>query len=70
MVLILFFAQVEFPAVTFCAPGITDENMEAGFYQLILDFLDANKMHIEDVNPYNASPLLQKVILSYFLRKA
>jgi hypothetical protein len=57
---------VEFPAVTFCAPGITDENMESGFYQIILDFLDANKIHIDDVNPYNASSLLKRVSSIYF----
>ncbi len=58
----MVFFKVEFPAVTFCAPGITDENMEAGFYQLIIEFLEANGMGIDDLIAYNASTLLKKVI--------
>ena len=52
---------MEFPAVTFCAPGITDENIVAGFHQLIFEYLDAKKMSIEGVNAFNASSLLDKV---------
>jgi hypothetical protein len=53
--------QVQYPAITICSPGITDENMEAGFYELVLEFLDANKIDIEGVDAFNASSLLEKV---------
>ena len=52
---------MEFPAITFCAPGITDDNMVAGFHALILDYLDAKNMSIVGVNAFNASSLLDKV---------
>ena len=49
--------------MTFCAPGITDENIVAGFYGLILEYLDAKSMSILGVNAFNASSLLDKVFL-------
>jgi len=55
--------QVDFPAVTICSPGTSNENLESGFYRLFLSFLDEND-EILDISPYAVSALLKKVLNS------
>ena len=60
----LFFStQVTFPAVTICSPGMTESNLEAGFYKLFLGFLAKNNLTVPFVSAFNASAILKKVCL-------
>ena len=53
--------KVDFPAVTICSPGLTNSNLESGFYKLLFNFLKDNNAIIPYLTPYNASLLLHKV---------
>jgi hypothetical protein len=54
-------SKVEYPAVTICSPGISEDNLEAGFFKHFFAFLAANKI-TAGVSPYNASFLLNWAI--------
>ena len=56
----MFTFQVDFPAVTICSPGTSNENLESGFYKLFLAFLDANDATIE-IDPVDVAALLKQV---------
>jgi hypothetical protein len=51
---------MEFPAVTICSPGMSMDNLEAGFYKLLFAYLASQNVTV-GVSPYNASSLLAKV---------
>jgi hypothetical protein len=51
---------MDFPAVTICSPGMSLDNLEAGFYKLLFAYFAANNVSVA-VSPYNASTLLAKV---------
>ncbi len=59
---------MEFPAVTICGSGLSDNTLEAAFYKIFLDFLDANNAKIA-ITPYAAGQFLQEyqaVIVFFF----
>ena len=39
-------SQVDFPAITICGSGRIDRNLEAGFWNLFLKFLNAHGMNL------------------------
>ena len=41
-----FLFQIEFPAVTICSSGRIDKNLETGFYNSFLMFLNENNVSI------------------------
>lgn len=61
--------------MTICGSGLSDNTLEAAFYKLFLDFLDANNAKIA-ITPYAAVQFLQEyqavivfsfILLDYFI---
>jgi len=65
---IFFSFQISFPSVTICSPGLTVDNLEAGFYKLFLKFLEKENMTILFVSAFNATKIFKMVSIFMFYK--
>jgi hypothetical protein len=55
--------QVDFPAITICTQGRIEENLEVGFYNQFLEFLNENNKSV-DISAISFRRAIRRVLFS------